>query len=491
MKICPSCDFTHHIQSARFCCMCGSELEDRADDSAQVYSKDDSLSVSDLRKLLEPFEFEELPGGGINLISLKNKKSTVAIIPHGVVSVGKGAFADCKNLTTVSIPDSVVSIGDSAFSYCHDLAEISFGKGITKIGHSAFLECYQLKTAILPETLTELGERVFENCLNMTEVSMTSVTKIPDNAFHKCKNLTKVTLSDKTEAIGSQAFSLCESLSDINLPKTVKSIGMRAFPGCSALTKIDIPKGVTIIRNEVFLDCKSLTSVTIPSTVKEIGNASFANTAITAVELPDGLTKIDKDGFAGCAKLTRVTLPESLVTLGEGAFMNCSSLRRINIPRSVTVIPNSCFKSSGLTSIEFHEGVTKISYCAFYECKMAVVVIPDTVKVVENSSFYNTPIKKLTLPLEAIKTIGAMPSIEELTLTTGESIFSHTFTGFANIIKLTLPKTVTNIGYDTFRYFLRLKTICYQGTKKEWKKIKIADSSFPLKNADKVFLEEN
>lgn len=50
-----------------------------------------------------------------------NTGETEAVIPEGVISIGKEAFTECRSLQSISIPEGVTSIGEKAFSYCSRL----------------------------------------------------------------------------------------------------------------------------------------------------------------------------------------------------------------------------------------------------------------------------------------------------------------------------------------------------------------------------------
>ena len=54
----------------------------------------------------------------------KSSESRV-IIPDGVTKIEKGAFTNCKNLTSINIPDSVEDISDEEFQNCKELTVIS------------------------------------------------------------------------------------------------------------------------------------------------------------------------------------------------------------------------------------------------------------------------------------------------------------------------------------------------------------------------------
>ena len=63
------------------------------------------------------------------------------IIGDGVTTIGKAAFRDCSNLTSVTIPNSVTTIGLYAFSDCSSLTSVTIPNSVTTIGYYAFSYC--------------------------------------------------------------------------------------------------------------------------------------------------------------------------------------------------------------------------------------------------------------------------------------------------------------------------------------------------------------
>ena len=165
-------------------------------------------------------------------------------------------------------------------------------------------------------------------------------------------------------------YSQRESIHSVVIEQAVTSIGDYAFIGCSSLTSITIPEGVTSIGDYAFYDCTSLTSITIPNGVTSIGNCAFIGcSSLTSITIPDGVTSIEGATFYGCSSLTSITIPESVTSIGESAFRNCSSLTSITIPESVTSIEKETFSHcSSLTSITIPNGVTSIGDYAFICC---------------------------------------------------------------------------------------------------------------------------
>ena len=92
------------------------------------------------------------------------------------------------------------------------------------------------------------------------------------------------------------------------------------------------------------------TEIVIPQgVVKEIGPVCFKDCKyITSVVLPDGLQKISGGAFyggafSGCQSLKKINIPDSVTSIGNWAFSECSSLETINIPDSVDSIGGYAF----------------------------------------------------------------------------------------------------------------------------------------------------
>ena len=138
----------------------------------------------------------------------------------------------------------------------------------------------------------------------------------------------------------------------------------------------------------------SETSVDIPSEIKgsrvtAIGNKAFySNKTIQQVNIPDTVLTIGEQVFYNCDYLNNVKLPENLTSLGYHAFASCDSLYNITLPASLTKIGYAPFDASGLVTVEFEQGSTKIceSTCSSAG-KLKYVNIPDSVTIIEKGAF--------------------------------------------------------------------------------------------------------
>ena len=76
-------------------------------------------------------------GGSAFIGDLLGKRLFSVVIPNGVTSIGREAFA-YNLLASVTIPNSVTTIGSRAFAYNYQLTSVTIGNGVTSIGDEAF-----------------------------------------------------------------------------------------------------------------------------------------------------------------------------------------------------------------------------------------------------------------------------------------------------------------------------------------------------------------
>ena len=391
---------------------------------------------------------------------------TSVTIPNSVTSIGYNAFSECYKLVSVSIGNSVTSIGDYAFWYCSKLTSITIPNSVTSIGASAFSNCSKLTSITIPNSVTSIGSSAFSSCSGLTSVSIgNSVTSIGASAFMNCSGLTSVTIPNSVTSIGSYAFSYCSGLTSVTIGNSVTSIGASAFSSCSGLTSVTIPNSVTSIGASAFSQCSGLTSVTIGNSVTSIGSNAFSScSGLTAVTIGNSVTSIGSNAFSSCSGLTSVTIPNSVKNIGDYAFYSCSGLTSVTIPNSVTSIGDATFSGcSGLTSVTIPNSVTSIGASAFSGCSgLTSVTIPNSVTSIGNYAFQNC--NKLTdvyCYAENVPTTNAYAfynshvenvSLHVLAASVDAYKAAEPWSGFKEIVALTVPVTISSSGWSTFSH---------------------------------------
>ena len=107
---------------------------------------------------------------------------TVAI--SGITSIGKHAFENCSNLSSITIPNSVKSIRDYAFYGCSSLSSITIPNSVTSIGFSAFSNCSGLTSITIPNSVKYIAAVAFESCSNLKTIyCYSSLDNLQNNCF--------------------------------------------------------------------------------------------------------------------------------------------------------------------------------------------------------------------------------------------------------------------------------------------------------------------
>ena len=102
-------------------------------------------------------------------IRINGKEMTEFVIPKTIDSIYDCQFKYCSSLTSVTIPNSVNSIGKYAFAYCDSLTSATIGNSVTSIGERAFYNCDSIKyifsTPLLPPAIESnvFSSNVYDN----------------------------------------------------------------------------------------------------------------------------------------------------------------------------------------------------------------------------------------------------------------------------------------------------------------------------------------
>lgn len=99
----------------------------------------------------------------------------------------------------------------------------------------------------------------------------------------------------------------------------------------SDLETVVIPEGVETICEQAFKKT-SVKSVKLPDSLKQIQNEAFASTPISSVTFGNQLQLIAAKAFYECSQLREVHLPSSLTCVGENAFSNLDKVYSDNLP---------------------------------------------------------------------------------------------------------------------------------------------------------------
>ncbi|MGI6392012.1 MAG: leucine-rich repeat domain-containing protein [Candidatus Izemoplasmatales bacterium] len=205
-------------------------FDSRTDCNAVVSKKSNILVMGCVNSTIDPTVV------GIGPYAFASTAITNITLPANVVTLGAGAFNDCRFLTSITIQGEVTAIPENCFLYCTELKNFVIPSSVTSLGNNAFGDC-PFTTIEIPSTVTSIGAYCFSYCESLTEIVIpSSVTSLSNGVFYGCSALSKITLPEELTSIGNYTFSNCSNLNSIVIPSTVTTIGQRAFNSCANLS---------------------------------------------------------------------------------------------------------------------------------------------------------------------------------------------------------------------------------------------------------------
>lgn len=252
------------------------------------------------------------------------------VIPATVTTIEPGCAEGSK--ITKLVTEGLKEIPQSAFSGCTTPQEFVLGEGLEKIGPSAFQGCQRLTGFNFPSSLTEIGASAFETC-GGTQFDWGSMSVI---AFGP----TSLVIPDNVTTVGDRAFLGCAGLKTIEIGSGLANLGEDAFDAESSLESYAVSednaafaslngvlydKGMTTILQE---PCALTEIPELAETATKIGAKAFKGCALKAVDLPKQIREIGTRAFDGCTSVETFTLWQNVKTIGAGAFMRCSGVKK-------------------------------------------------------------------------------------------------------------------------------------------------------------------
>ena len=357
------------------------------------------------------------------------------------------------------------------------ITEIKIDKGVTYLGNYAFSYLTNVVKVNIPASITSLGDSIFRGDTALTTVEWASDFKAP-----------KITDTDSNSAtytgnyVPTSMFDGCTSLGSGEelsawLPDSFTGVGCAAFRKTQFTVDFDNWSNLNYIGAYGFAGMPNLDSFTLSNEItlglrgKNEASNAFNSSGLKSLTVADKITVIPMGMCDGCEQLSSVALADSVTTIAMNAFRNTKALKEIDL-KKVQTIDGYAFQGSELTDLVLPESVKKVENRAFEACtSLTKVTINAAELTLENRNTFagcsslntvvtsaDSKIKELNAgafgpdqtdyaqaPVESIEING---TVDKLNFSTLASLKDLTINGKNNLTSSALPSGFEKSGHQ-------------------------------------------
>lgn len=371
-----------------------------------------------------------------------------------------------------TLDSNIYPIGEEGVLY-HSNGKIVFSNTVTEIIENKFKDQTGLNSITLPSSLRRIKEGAFYDCTSLKgskSMLPESLSEIEEFAFYGCSNLGIINIPNSVINIGNCAFSNCNSLIVKCFCQLPPIIGDYTFHTKNSEIKTEIwilqskyktytetdkwkdyidhfvlmdNNGNRVqLNNEIWYKTVDDKKLTLQHTNYKTHTYSDGVGVITfnPEQLNDeNLTKLPDAYFKDCSTLKYVSLPNTVTTIGDYAFENCTNLRFKKEEENIGGNTGGTVRPlAGMTPILPGEGISGIP--GSNSSKEIAVELPTSIITIGRFAFSNCV------------------NLKELTLPNITYIDHGVFNGCVNLEKVSTDK-LKELGIDTFKGCIRLKSI--------------------------------
>ncbi|EAY22049.1 hypothetical protein TVAG_456840 [Trichomonas vaginalis G3] len=262
---------------------------------------------------------------------------------------------------------------------------------------------------VIPKTVKYIYSQnqnnyAFKNCRTIKAVSFeddSQIVSISNYSFYntglKTANLSQC---KQLSILNGYLFYYCKYLETVILPPNISCIGKHCFRFNYKLKSLELPDSVKILETMAFYD-SGLISINISHNSKLEKVDTYCFQKLSSLYIPKNLNSMPSTAIAECPLENTEINPENQYFKYDSKCLfygrtNSTLLKvlptyadnELIVPNYVTKIGDYCFQSLSISSIQFHNNIETIGFCAFNNCaNLTNISIPENVTHIGQSAF--------------------------------------------------------------------------------------------------------
>lgn len=385
----------------------------------------------------------------------KSKSKVTYTFKKGVLTIkGKGkmpkniTFKKNKKIKKVVIKKGVTSISYKAFYKCKNLKEVKIANTVKQIGAFSFSET-KIKKITIPKSVKVIGDGVLEDCDKLTEVTMPGDFKLKSvllgttsNIMYGCDKLKRVNFNTNFNV------EIANRYGGIKWNVRKKDPNYKSINGV-IYTKdgkeiVRVPRELKVLKVANGCETFRIQSIFYTADYYDAGDLYPHCYALEKIILPKSIKKIDnKERIGDFIKEDKIDMNLQEVVVKSKQLDADSVITLVSCLKQIGNWKNKyAFEDMEIFVEMFPERIKKNgdfyilddTILLGYEGKSEIVTIPTGIKLIADKAFERKKCTKVILP-EGLERIG-----------------KRTFNKCKKLVEINLPKTLKEIGYESFAY---------------------------------------
>ncbi len=282
-----------------------------------------------------------------SLLKCPRGKNSVSM-PNSLTCIYRGAFSECKNLTSITIPNSVRIIDEKAFKMCSNLTSVTIGNSVHSIDWWAFHGCDSLSSIVSWATFPpQINRYMFPSANNCSlTVPCGSLGAYTASTWNELFNgrieeglSFELSVSANDEAYGRVAFEAqsCEVATITATPNEGYEFTRWSDGNTENPRTVSLTSDTAFVA--IFTEINPSPTITLTVNNEAMGSASYTldgNTAVLTATANEGYNFLTwSDGNTENPRTVTITSDTAFMAI----FSPASSLQEVNA-REFALYPN-------------------------------------------------------------------------------------------------------------------------------------------------------